>query len=38
MTHDIDHEETNADLAKLAATDDLDVQLAHDGLCIEVDL
>ena len=38
MTHDIDHEETNAELAIYAATDDLDIQLAHDGLCIEVDL
>jgi phosphoribosyl 1,2-cyclic phosphodiesterase len=38
MTHDVDHDETNAELAKLASTDGLDVELAHDGLCIEVDL
>lgn len=38
MTHDVDHDETNTELARLASTDGLDVQLAHDGLCIEVDL
>ncbi len=38
MTHDIEHDETNAELAKLAASDGIDVQLAYDGLCIETDL
>lgn len=38
MTHDVDHESTNAQLAKLADTDGLDVQLAYDGLKLDVDL
>jgi len=35
MAHDMDHESVNADLAKLKASDGLDVQLAYDGLSFE---
>ena len=38
MTHDVDHESTNVQLAQLADTDGLDVQLAYDGLKLDVDL
>jgi phosphoribosyl 1,2-cyclic phosphodiesterase len=38
MTHDYDHESTNADLAKLKASDGIDVQLAFDGQLVSIDL
>jgi phosphoribosyl 1,2-cyclic phosphodiesterase len=38
MTHDIDHEPTNRELAKLLETEGLDIQLAYDGLAVEIDL
>lgn len=38
MTHDVDHQRTNAELAKLCHTDGLDIQLGYDGLEIEVGL
>lgn len=38
MTHDFDHESTNAELARLKESEGLDVQLAYDGLRIAVDL
>ena len=38
MTHDFDHESTNAELAKLKESEGLDVQLAYDGQRIAVDL
>lgn len=38
MTHDFDHESTNAELARLKESEGLEVQLAHDGLRIAVDL
>ncbi len=38
MTHDFDHESTNAELAKLKELEGLDVQLAYDGQRIPVDL
>ena len=38
MTHDIDHESINAQLSKLAATEGLDIELAYDGLRLDVDL
>ncbi len=37
MTHDVDHDTTNAELAKLAESDGLDVQLAYDGLQLDID-
>lgn len=37
-THDIDHIPVNAELAKLKETENLDIQYAHDGMAIEVDL
>jgi len=37
-THDIDHVPVNADLAKLKNTDGIDIQYAHDGLEIEIEL
>jgi phosphoribosyl 1,2-cyclic phosphodiesterase len=37
-THDIDHESVNAELAKLNDSEGLDIQYAHDGLEIAVDL
>lgn len=38
MTHDYDHESTNAELAKLKASDGIDVQLAYDGQLVQVEL
>ncbi|MFW6174617.1 MAG: MBL fold metallo-hydrolase [Chloroflexota bacterium] len=38
MTHDYDHDETNAELARLKRTEGIDVQLAHDGLRVPVTL
>ncbi len=38
MTHDNDHEKTNTELAKLKASEGLDIQLAYDGLKLEVAL
>ena len=38
MTHDFDHESTNAELAKLRDSEGLDVQLAHDGQRVPVRL
>jgi hypothetical protein len=38
MSHDFDHESTNAELAKLKELEGLDVQLAYDGQRIAVDL
>jgi phosphoribosyl 1,2-cyclic phosphodiesterase len=37
-THDIDHVPVNAELAKLRAKENLDIQYAYDGMAIEVDL
>ncbi len=37
-THDIDHNSVNAMLAKLMESDGLDIQYAHDGLAIEIEL
>ena len=36
MAHDIDHESTNAELAKLKDSEGLDIQLAYDGLSVEL--
>ena len=38
MTHDVDHEPVNTRLARLADSHDLDIQLAHDGLRLDVNL
>lgn len=38
MTHDIEHEEVNAELTKLKASEGLDVQLAYDGLSFEAEV
>ena len=38
MTHGFDHDSTNAGLAKLRGSEGLDVQLAHDGLRVAVEL
>ena len=38
MTHGFDHDSTNAKLAKLRGSEELDVQLAHDGLRAAVEL
>lgn len=38
MTHDFDHEPTNAELARLKESEGLDVQLAYDGQRISVTL
>ena len=38
MTHDYDHETTNAELARLRATEGIDVQLAYDGQLVEAPL
>ncbi len=38
MAHDIDHEPVNQELAKLADSEGLDIQLAYDGLVIEGDV
>ncbi|NQW16146.1 MAG: MBL fold metallo-hydrolase [Chloroflexi bacterium] len=35
MTHDSDHEKTNAELAKLKTSEGLDIELAYDGLKLE---
>ncbi|MBN4064615.1 MBL fold metallo-hydrolase [Dehalococcoides mccartyi] len=37
-THDIDHHPVNAELAKLKASDGLDIQYAHDGLAVDIEL
>ena len=37
-THDIDHDLVNAGLAKLKDSEGLDIQYAHDGLEVEIDL
>ena len=37
-THDIDHKSVNLELAKLNDSEGLDIQYAHDGLAITVDL
>jgi len=37
-THDIDHIPVNAELAKLNDSEGLNIQYAHDGLAIEIDL
>ncbi|MBT4126535.1 MAG: MBL fold metallo-hydrolase [Chloroflexi bacterium] len=37
-THDIDHVPVNAELAKLKDSEGLDIQYAHDGMAIEVEL
>lgn len=37
-THDIDHLPVNAELAELNASEGLDIQYAHDGLAIDVEL
>ena len=36
MTHDNDHEKTNAELAKLKASEGLDIELAYDGMRVEM--
>jgi phosphoribosyl 1,2-cyclic phosphodiesterase len=38
MTHDYDHESTNAELAKLKESEGIDVQLAYDGQLVPVEL
>ena len=38
MTHDNDHEKTNAELAKLKSSDGLDIELAYDGMLVETQL
>jgi phosphoribosyl 1,2-cyclic phosphodiesterase len=38
MAHDMDHETTNAELAKLKASEGLDIQLAYDGLSLEAEI
>ena len=38
MAHDMDHEPVNAELAKLRDTEGLDIQLAYDGLSLEVEV
>jgi phosphoribosyl 1,2-cyclic phosphodiesterase len=37
-THDVDHVAVNAELAKLKASDNLDIQYAYDGQAIEINL
>jgi phosphoribosyl 1,2-cyclic phosphodiesterase len=37
-THDIDHVPVNHELSKLKEIENLDIQYAHDGMAIEVDL
>lgn len=36
MSHDFDHDKDNAELAKLRQSKGLDVQLAHDGLKVDL--
>ena len=38
MTHDIEHESTNAELARLKESDGLEVELAYDGMWFESEL
>ena len=38
MTSQFDHDVVNADLKKLLITEGLDIQLAYDGLCVEIDI
>ncbi len=38
MAHDLDHEQTNAELARLKDSEGLDIQLAHDGLSFECEV
>ena len=37
-THDIDHNSVNAELAKLKHSENLDIQYAYDGQCIDIAL
>jgi hypothetical protein len=38
MTHDNDHEKTNSKLAKLKSSEGLDIELAYDGMLVEMQL
>lgn len=38
MSHDLEHYRTNRELRRLLRSEGLDVQLAHDGLALEIDV
>eukprot|EP00735_Rhodelphis_limneticus_P011015 TRINITY_DN4062_c0_g1::TRINITY_DN4062_c0_g1_i1::g.12004::m.12004 TRINITY_DN4062_c0_g1::TRINITY_DN4062_c0_g1_i1::g.12004 ORF type:complete len:387 (-),score=7.11,sp/O74545/YCV6_SCHPO/29.52/2e-27,Lactamase_B_2/PF12706.2/1.9e-16,Lactamase_B/PF00753.22/8.5e-05 TRINITY_DN4062_c0_g1_i1:106-1227(-) len=38
LTHDFDHDVVNTELSALKASEGIDVQLSHDGMCIPLDI
>ena len=38
MTHDIEHESTNAELSRLRESDGVEIELAYDGMWFEAEV